>query len=594
MPSKLSLKTASRKNKNSERRRAPLSDLPSVAIVYALTAAGVYIYASSFLRTAPELPGQEAVLPLVFLGILPFSLFVLFVLRIREIIIELRRGRYGSRLRLRYVGLFLAVILAAAVPEGLVLTQLARTAVSNTASKAIRDGLSGSLDLVTSYYQDDAERLESLSRNVLPDIAEKYLPKSPARALETLKRSEPRLDALEIWKSGSRAAFAGDIGAQLQTPPAPASSGPLPIATLGGTTWLRYLQPWKDSALILSLRMPPKFDANVGILSDANRQAKLMEPFSQYWSKLVIIIYIYLLLPLLFTAALIGLAAADSMVEPLASLEKAARSVSLGDFSVRILVKPGDESGRLISSFNRMLDELGRSREGELRQGKIDAWQDIAQRLAHELKNPLTPIRLSAERVLRLSKTDPARAQEILEPSMLAIVSEVEGMTALLTDFRSFAALPAPEREWAELRSIVEKAIAPYAASYPDIAFSIEGVTPGLSLRVDRSQLERAFSNLIANAIDAMQGRGRVEISSDLVKASDSRYCRIRVRDSGPGIPRELTEKIFAPYFTTKNSGTGLGLSIVERIVQDHGGSIRCESEPGMGATFLIDLPLDR
>jgi len=588
------LKTASRKNKAAGRRRTPLSDLPSVAIVYALTAVGVFIYARDLLRSAPELPQQEAVLPLILLGILPLSLFIIFIIRIRELVIELRRGRYGSRLRLRYVLLFVAVIMAAAIPEGLVLTQLSFSAVTNSASEGMRQGLSGALDLVTSYYEADAARLESLSKNVLPETAERYLPQSPARALETLKKYEPRLDALEVWKSGSRIAFAGDGSARLQSPPAPASSGPLPIVTLGGTTWLRYLEPWKDCALVLSLRMPAKFDSNVGTLSDANRQASLMKAFSEYWKILILIVYIYLLLPLLLIAALLGLAAADSMVEPLASLERAARSVASGDFGVRLLVKPGDESGRLISSFNRMLDELGRSREGQLRQGKIDAWQDIAQRLAHELKNPLTPIRLSAERVLRLSRTDPARAQEILEPSMVAIVSEVEGMTALLSDFRSFAALPAPEREWAELRSIVEESVAPYAASYPDVAFSVDGVAPGLSLRVDRAQLERAFSNLIANAIDAMQGKGRIEILSDLVKASDSRYCRISVRDSGPGISKELAEKIFAPYFTTKEAGTGLGLSIVERIVQDHGGSIRCESEPGLGATFLIDIPLDR
>lgn len=177
---------------------------------------------------------------------------------------------------------------------------------------------------------------------------------------------------------------------------------------------------------------------------------------------------------------------------------------------------------------------------------------------------------------------------------MIAIVKEVEGMDALLSDFRAFASLPEPQRDWVDLRSLVEEAVALYSASYPDIRFSFEGMPSGLSLRIDRAAMKRALGNLIANSVDAMQGRGSIEIAADLVKAADSRYCRLRFRDSGKGIPASIGEKIFVPYFTTKSSGTGLGLSIVERIVADHGGEIRFESEEGAGATFFIDFPLDR
>jgi len=102
------------------------------------------------------------------------------------------------------------------------------------------------------------------------------------------------------------------------------------------------------------------------------------------------------------------------------------------------------------------------------------------------------------------------------------------------------------------------------------------------------------LGNLLTNAIDAMEGKGEIEIGADLVKAADSRYCRLKIRDTGRGIPPELGDKVFMPYFTTKSSGTGLGLSIVERIVSEHGGSLRFESEEGAGTTFFLDLPLDR
>jgi signal transduction histidine kinase len=175
---------------------------------------------------------------------------------------------------------------------------------------------------------------------------------------------------------------------------------------------------------------------------------------------------------------------------------------------------------------------------------------------------------------------------------MLAIIAEVEGMDALLSDFRAFAALPEPLRDWADLRAIVGESVSLYAASYPDVAFDWEGLPSGLSLRVDKAQIKRALANLFTNAVEAMGGHGRIEIGADLVKTSNTRYCRLKVSDDGPGIPEEILGKVFSPYFTTKSTGTGLGLAIVERIVVDHGGSIRCESAEGAGATFYIDLPL--
>jgi two-component system nitrogen regulation sensor histidine kinase NtrY len=177
---------------------------------------------------------------------------------------------------------------------------------------------------------------------------------------------------------------------------------------------------------------------------------------------------------------------------------------------------------------------------------------------------------------------------------MIAIVMEVEGMDALLTDFRAFASLPEPQREWTEFRPLVEESVALYAASYPEVSFSLGGLQSGLTLRVDRSAMKRAFGNLISNSVDAMDGAGEIEIRADLVKAADSRYCRLSVRDTGRGIPSSVGDRVFVPYFTTKPAGTGLGLSIVERIIADHGGAIRFESEEGAGTTFFVDLPLDR
>ena len=583
---------------DSPKRSRGLTDLLALLVVYAAVALGAYVYARGVLSEAPSFPGAEERLPLLLLGVLPAGFLLVFAYRLRRLAAELRGRRYGSRLKARLVALFLVAVAASSIPQGVFLLRLARRAQSQAASADIRRGLEGGLRLVLAAYDEDLRRLEYAARNDLPALAPGRLPERPDRLLEALRAREPRMEAVELFERGASAAFAGDRAARLaEVPgaaasPAAAAPGPLPASQEGGVGRLRYLVPWGPSgAVVLTLRLPEGFDRTAGALARGKSQAELMAAFSPRWGRLLLLLYAYLVLPLLLLAALFGVAAAELVVEPLASLEEATRRVASGELSLRLLAKPGDETGRLVASFNAMLGGIERYREGDLRKGKIDAWKDIAQRLAHELKNPLTPIRLAAERLLRLAGKDPERALELIEPSALAIVAEVESMDALLSDFRSFAALPEPVRGWTELRGVVEEAVALYAASYPGLRFELAGLPEGILLLADRAQLKRALSNLLSNAVDAMEGSGRVEFAAELVKTAESRYCRLLVRDDGRGMPAEVLARIFAPYFTTKPAGTGLGLSIVERIVADHGGSIRAESEEGVGTSFYIDLP---
>jgi len=573
----------------------PVAGIAQALLICGLSALSVSVYALHALRSAPVLPDRSDAVPLALIAAIPIALLVLFVLRLRSLVIDLRKRRYGSKLRLKLLGLFLLAMATASIPQGFILLRLAREAQSSAASEDIRNGLSGGLTLALDYYAEDARRLEYIARNDLPLLTPEALRKEPAKTLRILRIREPRLDSIEVFEGGGSVAFAGDPQARLATVPAMGVAGPLASTTQGGVTRLRYLVPrnGKGSAVVLSLRLPDNFEAEAAALSRGKAQAELLAPFSQSWSRLLVIFYVLLVVPLLLAAAMLGFAAADDITEPLVNLEAAMKRAATGDFGARVLAKPGDETGRLIGSFNLMLAGLERYREGDLRQGKLDAWKDIAQRLAHELKNPLTPIRLSAERLLRLSTSDREKALALIEPSMLAVIAEVEGMDALLQDFRSFASLPQPDRDWADLRSLVADSVAPYAASYPDVAFSWEGVGEGITLRADKAQLKRAFANIFANAVEAMGGKGHVEIGADLVKKADSRYCRLRISDDGPGMSQDVLAKIFLPYFTTREKGTGLGLAIVERIMADHGGTIHCESREGSGASFYIDLPFD-
>jgi len=218
----------------------------------------------------------------------------------------------------------------------------------------------------------------------------------------------------------------------------------------------------------------------------------------------------------------------------------------------------------------------------------------MAQQLAHEIKNPLTPIKLSAERVLRRWRNDPENINEIIESSMLAIIQETEGLSTLLNEFRTLSKPMEPSQTWTNLETSVDEVLNSYSSSYPGVKFNTEHAQTDIKIKIDKHRLSQILTNLIINAIDAMNNKGIIEIRTDLVKKREVCYCRISVKDSGKGIGRKEGQLIFTPYFTTKESGTGLGLPIVERIVNDHGGAIWFDSAENMGSTFYIDLPAEK
>jgi len=235
---------------------------------------------------------------------------------------------------------------------------------------------------------------------------------------------------------------------------------------------------------------------------------------------------------------------------------------------------------------------LEKSRAALVKAEKISIWQNMAQQLAHEIKNPLTPIKLSAERVLRRWRNEPEQIGEIIEDSMLAIIQETEGLSTLLNEFRTLSRPIEPSQSWTKIGETAEEVIGPYRSSYPEVAFNTEHIDAVVAVKIDKHRFVQLLTNLLINAIDAMDGKGLIEIRTDFVQKRELRFCRLSIKDTGKGIARESIPQVFTPYYTTKESGTGLGLPIVERIVNDHGGSIWFNSAEGMGATFFVDLPV--
>jgi two-component system, NtrC family, nitrogen regulation sensor histidine kinase NtrY len=220
---------------------------------------------------------------------------------------------------------------------------------------------------------------------------------------------------------------------------------------------------------------------------------------------------------------------------------------------------------------------------------KVAAWREVARRIAHEIKNPLTPIQLSAQRMLKKWREGADDLGPAVEEGASTIVQEVKTLKTLVNEFSGFARMPAASPTQADLHEIIDAAVGLYQGSYQEVSFERRYDQELPSTRLDPEQIKRVFVNLFDNALEAMGRRGEIVIGTRYL--SHMQMMRVEVSDDGPGIPPEDKDKLFLPYFSTKKRGTGLGLAIVNRIISDHHGYIRVEDNRPRGTRFIIELP---
>ena len=224
-----------------------------------------------------------------------------------------------------------------------------------------------------------------------------------------------------------------------------------------------------------------------------------------------------------------------------------------------------------------------------IRAQKVAAWREVARRLAHEIKNPLTPIQLSAERLRRHFSTAPPPAKALVDECTVTIVGEVESLKGLVDEFSQFARMPSPRTIPTDLAQLITDTISLYRGIFSDVRID-QRFAPGIPLvRLDAEQIKRVIINLVDNAIEAMERRGHIVVETQLDPSNS--LVRVVVADDGPGIPPAEREKLFLPYYSTKRRGSGLGLAIVLRIIAEHGGSIEVGNNAPRGTRFTIELP---
>ncbi len=291
---------------------------------------------------------------------------------------------------------------------------------------------------------------------------------------------------------------------------------------------------------------------------------------------------------------LVALILARSTTRRIELLAGGARRVAAGDLESTVPGEGADELGRLIKGFNRMILDLKESRTREARMERIAAWREVARRIAHEIKNALSPIQLSIENIQRSHAKGVRDFDEVLSRATGTVREEVEGLRKMVDEFSQLARMPAPTLGRHDLRRVVERVVVLHEGSKQGVSVTAQTPDEPLEAHIDPDQISRALGNVVANAIDACSKGGSVRVTLSLrgrVASPAPPRARIEVRDTGGGLTPEQMERIFEPYYTTKEGGTGLGLAIAMKIVTDHGGAIEVESEPGAGATFIITLP---
>ncbi|MFW5827363.1 MAG: ATP-binding protein [Alkalispirochaeta sp.] len=590
---------------------ASRTTLASLGALYVLVVVLTVALMNRVLVTPPDFDFGFAWVLFVFGALFAIGLIGAVGVSIFRLLRDRQTGKPGSGFKGRLTGFFALVVLLSAVPQGIVSVSFLASGFdvifqSNTA-QAISDGLAVTLD----YYEDSIRDLRILADDgtIEAAVARHLSETSGTNEAEVreiwpeILRRIPAAEAVQVFDhAGGELLVLGERMFARRSMPGTGGRGDddatVTRGTIAGVPALQLVAPIsipdEDAAMVVvTARVPERLEQTARSLTAAQ---ELFARFERLRSPLIFVLiamYGVFAAPILLLSILAGFFLSDRIMRPIEALEDATRRVAEGDYSVRILTRPGDDLGVLVVSFNRMVTELDRARRRMAQAEKVQAWQEIAQRLAHEVKNPLTPIKLAAERLQRRYQAHAPDFEDALDRTVSTIVREVDALTALLNEFRSFSRMPEPQFEQIALGELLRHVADIYRDQH-DVSISLAGVSDEMIIAADRGQLRQVFVNLIANAVEATGGSVSILISAHEVQRGRESICRVRVEDDGPGIPEDLRESVFDPYVTSKSRGTGLGLAIVERIVFDHDGRISYESAPGSGTTFVIDLPVEQ
>lgn len=476
--------------------------------------------------------------------------------------------------------IILALLLTAAAPLSFTWLVVDRL-VEESMSMGLNDQVIGSLRSGVDLYKEVIE-----SRIRIARLQGRHLAFEPAFVKAVEERDGALLLALledlvagTSWVSQARVVKGEQVLASAKSP-----------AEFPADRWKSKHDGWDlgdGSRLELTFVIGTEFLDSSGELRDLVVTLENLEENFQPWKmgyyKLFLFIYSWILL----AAVILGYLLARSVTKRVAKLVEATNLAAQGNLDVRVGVSSHDEIGSLGQSFNSMLDDLQRNRDRIVYLEKISSWQEIARRMAHEIKNPLTPILLAVQELHRSYRGDDGGFRSKLNDSLEIVEEEVGTLGRMVDSFSEFARLPTVQAESADLMVFVSE----FLKLNPQYAGKVvfEPDDRQVPVMLDRVLMGRVLSNLIDNGLEA----NPVDEQVKLVVEPSGEWAILEVTDRGEGLNDETRERLFLPYFTSKEEGTGLGLAIVKKIVLQHGGEIFVADGVESGTVFTVRLRRD-
>lgn len=545
------------------------------------------------------------------------TLVVVLVLLLSRNVIKFffERRQKSVRFKTRLIAAFVGLSLIPAVLLFVVASGLLTSSIENWFSIQVERSLNDSLEIAQRYYHQTQETTKQASTQIAQALQDQaFFNNDPIRIQTFLKkkRDEYQIEAIHLT-TPDKTLLASTDPKEERGLPFPMDSDLFKKAAASPITMTQESEKGEMIRALSSVQAPGETGAVLVVdyliptplvetmerIKSESEEYKQLKAFKNPIKGSYLLSFFIVVLLILFSATWFAVYLARGITVPIDKLVEGTAAVAHGDLDFQIDLDARDEFGALVASFNKMTHDLKQSREERIRAQKLATWQEVALQMAHDIKNPLTPIQLSTERLRKKHAEKAPDFDAVFDQSTQIIINEVQGLTALVNEFSNFARLPLPHRVSQRIEPILQEVLLLYQSGHKDISFNAAFDEKTPPLLIDRDQIKRAFVNLFENAVEAipqnggdspaLQGRGEIGLSTRYDEAA--KQVSITVSDTGEGIAPDDIDKLFLPYFSRKKRGTGLGLAIVHRIVLDHGGHISVAPRTRKGTTFTIVLP---
>jgi len=549
---------------------------------------GVVVYFSLKVESIPIL--QVVSKNRVFLGLLIFLFAVMFFLvvyNLIQLILDRVRNREGSRFRLRLTVFFLIITSIPIIPITIISNNLISKSINlwfvSGIEESLMDAVSISKELYNRLSKESIQEWETFRKNN-NTLNFESLKFEKIDSVVGYNKHENRLTTYYVINKDLASDLALVDLSDIEL------DSPRRIELHNSEYLFIPVEQINRLKLILVRRISSHITGYTSSISRGLQNYRTLKIIREPVKGIVVLIYTVAIMPFVLLSFYLGLVITRDVTAPIRELAVATQKVSQDQLDHRISVKARDEFKLLIDSFNRMTHELKVNRELVRHAERSAAWQDIARKIAHEIKNPLTPIKLSAERLLKLYKNKDSY-REVLQKGIETIIVEVDNINKMVNEFSKFSRFPASQPENCDVILLIQNILDFLHPSYPEIQFSFYHAEKCVYLNIDKAQLRMAILNLLYNAINALSNKtSNAHIWVKVFRSSGKEgFYTISISDNGEGIDEDIKDKIFYPYFSKQGKGTGLGLTIVERIILDNRGRIWFDSEKGM-TTFYVEF----